>query len=121
LLEEQSRCERDLSAIKSEIRIFERAYEQVLGARITELEQLEWQISGFLGSDAGEEHLKYYHAADNGSSSRPIGSTTSLLDDDPDTATVMVEKSIKSLYREVAKAIHPTWLWMTASVYDARN
>jgi len=107
LLEEQSRCERDLSAIKSEIRIFERAYEQVLGARITELEQLEWQISGFLGSDAGEEHLKYYHAADNGSSSRPIGSTTSLLDDDPDTATVMVEKSIKSLYREVAKAIHP--------------
>lgn len=107
LLEEQSRCERDLSAIKSEIRIFERAYEQALGARITELEQLEWQISGFLGSASGEEHHKYYHAADSGSSSRPIGSTTSLLDDDPDTSTVMEEKSIKALYREVAKAIHP--------------
>lgn len=107
LLEEQSRCELDLATIKSEIRIFERAYEQVLGARITELEQLEWQISGFLGSDAGEEHHKYYHAADNGSSSRPIGATTSLLDDDPDTTSVTEEKSTKALYREVAKAIHP--------------
>lgn len=107
LLEEQVRVERDLSAIKAEIRVFERAYEQLLGARITELEQLEWQISGLLGSDAGEEHHKYYHAADHGSPSRPIGTSTSLLDDDPDTTTVIEEKSLKALYREVAKTIHP--------------
>lgn len=106
LLEDQSRCERDLTAIKSEIRVFERAYEQMLGARITELEQLEWQISGLLGNDTGEEHHKYYHAADNDASSRPIG-TTSLLDDDPDTTPIMAEKSLKALYREVAKTIHP--------------
>lgn len=106
LLEEQSRCERDLSAIKAEIRVFERAYEQLLDGRISELEQLEWQISGLLGSDAGEEHHKYYHTSDYETTSRPLG-TTSLLDDDPDTTTILEEKSLKALYREVAKTIHP--------------
>lgn len=106
LLEDQARCERDLSAIKGEIRVFERAYEQLLGARITELEQLEWQISGLLGSDADEEHHKYYHTSEHETLSRPLG-TTSLLDDDPDTTSIMEEKSLKALYREVAKTIHP--------------
>lgn len=105
LLEEQSRCERKLAGIKSEIRAFERAYEQVLGARISELEQLEWQISGLLGSDSDEEHHKYYHAAHD-SAGHPLGAT-SLLDDDPDTTPIMEEKSLKALYREVAKTIHP--------------
>ncbi len=107
LLEDQARAERDLAAVKAEIRLFERTYEQMLGARITELEQLEWQISGLLGDTAGEEHHKYYHTADNGSAARPIGSATSLLDDDPDTTPMVEEKSLKALYREVAKTIHP--------------
>lgn len=106
LLENQARCERDLSAIKAEIRVFEQTYEQLLGARISELEQLEWQISGLLGSDADEEHHKYYHTADHEAANRPL-TTTSLLDDDPDTTSIMAEKSLKALYREVAKAIHP--------------
>lgn len=106
LLEDQARCERDLSAIKGEIRIFERAYEQLLGARISELEQLEWQISGLLGSDTDEEHHKYYHTSEHEALNRPLG-TTSLLDDDPDTTSIMEEKSLKALYREVAKTIHP--------------
>lgn len=106
LLEEQARHERELAAAKAEIRSFERAYEQMLGARISELEQLEWQISGLLGTDEGEEHQKYYHATENGNTARPIGAT-SLLDDDPDTTPVTEEKSLKALYREVAKAIHP--------------
>lgn len=106
LLEEQTRHERELASLKAEIRTFERSYEQMLGARIAELEQLEWQIGGLLGSDEGEEHLKYYHTAENGSAARP-SVATGLLDDDPDTTGVTEEKSLKGLYREVAKAIHP--------------
>lgn len=106
LLEEQSRCEKKLAGIKAEIRSFERAYEQVLGARISELEQLEWQISGLLGSDHDEEHHKYYHTTHD-VAGRPLGTTTRLLDDDPDTTPILEEKSLKALYREVAKTIHP--------------
>lgn len=105
LLEEQSHHERELATIKSEIRLFERAYEQVLGGRIAELEQLEWQISGLLGTgERTEEHHKYFHTA-TGSSAMPAGTT--LLDDDPETTTIVEEKSLKALYREVAKTIHP--------------
>ncbi len=106
LLEEQSRYERDISAIKTEIRVFERAYEQILGARIAELEQLEWQISGLLDTEDRKEHHKFYHAAEYDTASRSHG-PTSLLDDDPDTTSLMEEKSLKALYRVVAKAIHP--------------
>jgi len=67
LLEEQSDREREFATIKAEIRLFERAYEQVLGGRIAELEQLEWQISGLLGSkERKEEHHKYFHTAESG-------------------------------------------------------
>jgi hypothetical protein len=107
LLEEQSLIERELAAIKAEIRIFERSYEQMLGERIAELEQLEWQINGLLGAtETEDEHHKYFHTAEEVSSTSFTGRTT-LLDDDPDTTTILEEKSIKSLYRELAKTIHP--------------
>lgn len=107
LLEEQSGHERELATIKSEIRLFERAYEQVLGGRIAELEQLEWQISDLLGTgEREEEHHKYFHTADN-SGATPQASVTSLFDDGPETTTILEEKSLKALYREVAKTIHP--------------
>ena len=107
LLEDQSIAERELAAIKSEIRVFERSYEQMLGSRIAELEQLEWQISGLLGTgEADEEHHKYFHTTESSPSGSNFSRTT-LLDDDADSTTLLEEKSLKSLYREVAKSIHP--------------
>lgn len=107
LLEEQSLIERELASIKAEIRIFENSYQQMLGGKITELEQLEWQISGLLGTgETGEEHHKYYHTTEQQSAKSRTGKTT-LLDDDPDSTGLLEEKSLKSLYREVAKTIHP--------------
>lgn len=107
LLEEQSLIERELAAIKAEIRVFERSYEQMLGDRIYELEQLEWEISGLLGtSESDEEHHKYFYTSEQESAASPFA-RTSLLDDDPDTTSILEVKSLKSLYREVAKSIHP--------------
>jgi hypothetical protein len=107
LIEEQSLIERELAAIKAEIRIFERSYEQILGGRISELEQLEWQISGLLGTgEAEEEHHKYFHTSEQESSSSRF-TRTSWLDDDPDNTSILQEKSLKALYREIAKLIHP--------------
>lgn len=107
LLEKQSLIERELAAIKAEIRVFERSYEQMLGGRISELEQLEWQISGLTGNgESDEEHHKYFYTTEQETTASHFSRTT-LLDDNPETTTIFEEKSLKALYREVAKLIHP--------------
>jgi hypothetical protein len=95
--------EQDYSSLKSEIRAFEQVYEDILGARIQSLEDLEWQLKGLLGEATGErsgEPLKqspsYTH----------FQHTTDLLDDDEAPQDV-ANLSLKSLYRGVAKAVHP--------------
>lgn len=105
-----ARCQSELlqheqlyGALKAEIIMFEQVYEDILGVRIEALEDLEWQLQGLLG-DAAEEYaagsLKQEEAFSH------FHHTTDLLDDDdspPDTANL----SLKSLYRGVAKAVHP--------------
>ena len=100
---ELQRREQEYSRLKSEIRAFEQVYEDMLGARIQHLEDLEWQLMGLLGetkADSPAEPLKqapsYTH----------FQHTTDLLDDDeaPQDAENL---SLKSLYRGVAKAVHP--------------
>src|ERR1035437_9263550 len=97
------RREQDYSRLKSEIRMFEQVYEDILGVRIQTLEDLEWQLKGLLGEttiDNSTESLKqspsYTH----------FQHTTDLLDDDEAVQDV-ANISLKSLYRGVAKAVHP--------------
>lgn len=96
--------ERAFSALKNEIRMFERVYEEVLGTRIAELEDLEWQLNGLLGKEEAAEEA--------GSSTCDEAFThfphlTDLLDDDAEAVGDLPRKTLKHLYREVAKAIHP--------------
>lgn len=95
--------ERDYSRLRSEIRVFEQVYEDILGIRIQTLEDLEWQLKGLLGetvaaasSESLNQSPSYTH----------FQHTTDLLDDDeaPQDAANL---SLKSLYRGVAKAVHP--------------
>jgi len=95
--------EKAYSLLKSEIRIFEQVYEDILGVRLGVLDDLEWQLRGILGETVTESKIEslreeqqfsYFH------------NTTDLLDEDdcqPDPSNL----SIKSLYRGVAKAVHP--------------
>ncbi len=99
--------ESEFSRLKSTIRMFEQVYEEVLGDRISILEDLEWQLNGLLddsetveplSSPASTDAFSYFHHR------------TDLLDDDNDDINPDPKsppKSIKSLYRAVAKAIHP--------------
>jgi hypothetical protein len=92
--------------LKSEIRMFEQVYEGILGARIAVLEDLEWQLNGLLdssetpeplASQASNDAFAYFHHR------------TDLLDDDGDydQDPLSPPRNLKSLYRAVAKAIHP--------------
>lgn len=100
------RREQAFNQLRTEIRVFEQVYEEILGARISALEDLEWQIKGLLDSEEiepvpqAEQQEKEQHYSH-------FQHTTDLLDDDdvspPDTSRL----SLKSLYRGVAKAVHP--------------
>jgi len=95
--------EQAYSALKAEIRTFEQVYEDILGVRIEVLEDLEWQLRGFIGAAATEfkaESLKQEQQFSH------FQHTTDLLDED-DFETDTSNLSIKSLYRGVAKAVHP--------------
>lgn len=95
--------ERVYNLLKSEIRMFEQVYEEILGTRIEALEDLEWQLQGFLGEG---EVVRNAESLEQQTLFTHIQQSTDLLDEDevqPDTAQL----SLKSLYRGVAKAVHP--------------
>lgn len=94
----------ELREFKKEIKIFEHLYEEKLGHRIAILEELEWQLSGLLGQGVVQEEPL---------SSRPTNDAftyfhhrTDLLDDSENTLDHK-HKNFKTLYRDVAKTIHP--------------
>lgn len=95
--------EQAYNTLKSEIRMFEQVYEDILGTRIEVLEDLEWQLQGLLGEGAKavsaaslkqEPSFSHFHH------------TTDLLDDE-ESPVDTADLSLKSLYRGVAKAVHP--------------
>lgn len=97
------RREKDYSRLKSEIRMFEQVYEDILGVRIQNMEDLEWQLMGLLGETKVEKSTEPLKKS---SPYTGFQHTTDLLDDDEvmqDSANL----SLKSLYRGVAKAVHP--------------
>ncbi|OGR30575.1 MAG: hypothetical protein A2X83_06795 [Desulfuromonadales bacterium GWD2_54_10] len=96
--------ERVFSVFKAEIRMFEQVYEEILGTRIAELEELEWQLNGLLGK---QDVATVTGAAERDDSLAFSQHHTDLLDDDAEPALDVHHKSLKNIYREVAKAIHP--------------
>ncbi|BCS53709.1 J domain-containing protein [Geobacter sp. SVR] len=96
--------EQAYTELKSEIRSFEQVYAQVLGARISQLEDLEWQLNGLLEGE-GEKGASVSSLNEEGFTQ--FQHRTDLLDDDFAPMPGGSQKSLKSLYREVAKAIHP--------------
>jgi len=99
--------ERSFSAFRDEIRLFEQVYEEILGARIAQLEDLEWQLDGLLGGDCAVEEVDGAATDDTNDTFSHFQNYTDLLDDDAGEEPDAPSKSLKHLYREVAKAIHP--------------
>lgn len=106
LKERCSSLEAVYATLKSEIRTFEQQYEGALGGRIAVLEDLEWQLNGLLDgvepvetvtSTARNDAFAYFHHR------------TDLLDEEADGEPDphCPPSNLKSLYRAVAKAIHP--------------
>jgi hypothetical protein len=96
--------EQSYATLKAEIRQFEQHYEALLGARIRILEDLEWQLKGLLGNDdivSDADSVEFEETVSN------FHHRTDLLDDDDTPVPDEPQKRLKSLYREVAKAIHP--------------
>lgn len=101
---QQSELEQCYTTLKSEIRTFEQTYEKILGTRISELEDLEWQLKGLLGTD---DEVTESESSPYEETFAQFHHRTDLLDDDNGPVPDLQKKSLKNLYREVAKAIHP--------------
>jgi hypothetical protein len=101
LKSELQQREQEFRRLKGEIRLFEQIYEDILGVRISELEDLEWQLKGLL---SGEQELSS-EALKQSSVYTHFEHTTDLLDEEPLPGAA--DLSLKSLYRSVAKAVHP--------------
>lgn len=95
--------EQAYNQLKSEIRMFEQVYEDILGVRIQTLEDLEWQLKGLLGETVAESSTE---SLKQSTSHTHFQHTTDLLDDEEVPQNV-ANLSLKSLYRGVAKAVHP--------------
>lgn len=104
LQRQQTELEQEFADLKGGIRRFEQEYERLLGSRIARLEELEWQVKGLLEPDG---RMQESDAAFPEETITPFRSRTDLLDDDEIPAGEGPRKSLKNLYREVAKAIHP--------------
>jgi len=95
--------EQAFAELRQGIKKFEQLYEQLLGGRISILEDLEWQLKGMLGSEGTADADDSLQQDDF----THFQTRSDLLDDDADPVKTSAQKSLKSLYREVAKAIHP--------------
>lgn len=91
--------------LKAEIKLFEQVYEDILGVRIQTLEDMEWQLKGFLGDSAAKESAEPLIRKQSAAYAQ-FRYTTDLLDDE-DVPQDPENLSLKSLYRGVAKAVHP--------------
>jgi hypothetical protein len=100
---ELQRHERVYNSLKSEIRMFEQVYEDILGCRIQALDDLEWQLKGLLGESVADYSSTTAKVPPTYSH---FQHTTDLLDDE-DVVQNVDNLSLKSLYRAVAKAVHP--------------
>ena len=104
LQERLAEREQFYSAFRGEIREFELLYDEVLGSRITVLDDLEWQLDGLLGKSAPEKVTVQQHKWDADQSFKHY---SDLLDEATGPEPDIYGKNLKNLYREVAKAIHP--------------
>ncbi|HEY4744953.1 MAG TPA: J domain-containing protein, partial [Desulfuromonadaceae bacterium] len=94
------------AAFRADIRRFEQRYEEMLGVRIAQLEDLEWQLDGLLGGDRSGDGEASEPVEDEDEFAR-FQHYTDLLDDEEEPEPDAPRQSLKHLYREVAKAIHP--------------
>ena len=88
--------ERFFSVFKAEIRRFELLYEEALGARIAQLEDLEWQLEGLLDGDRGAVALE---PSDDEQEFTRFQHYTDLLDEDEEPEPDAPRQSLKHLYR----------------------
>ncbi len=107
---EQALAERELelSTIKSEIRVFEKQYQQTVGVKHQELDEVRAQVMGLASQfypRSDEFRNKAKSARDQAKKS--AGDYQGVEDDSKWEQKFMPSEELKKLFRDVAKKIHP--------------
>lgn len=99
-------CELRLVSLKRELADFEKRYIQKVGALYAELDDIEAQIAEFLARQVPKD-VKAQNAARDARAQAEESRATVTGIIVRETARSSTSSSLKSLYREVAKRIHP--------------
>ena len=103
---ELAQCELDLATLRAELHTFEASYTRTVGARLAELDEIEAQIA------EGEARLKpkdnrIKEQATQARVQAQESAEATGITQEPKKEKFKPSESLKKLYREVAKSIHP--------------
>lgn len=104
---ELSQRELDLATLKAELRVFEAKYLRIVGVRYTELDVIEAEIAKFQASlNPGDNEAQEF-AKQAYNRAKESAQAASGIQEPPQHNKFTPSETLKALYREIAKKIHP--------------
>lgn len=104
---ELAQRELDLATLQAELRTFENRYLRIVGVRYTKLDEIEAQIAEALARLNPKDSKAKKQAAEARTKAQESTQTTDNIQEPKQQNQFKPSESLKKLYREVAKRIHP--------------
>ena len=104
---ELSQRELELATFQGEMHAFERRYLHIVGVRYAELDEIEARIAEALARQNAKDHNARQRAADARAKAQESAEATGAARQEKQQTDFTPSDSLKKLYREIAKRIHP--------------
>src|SRR3990172_8580382 len=104
---ELAQHELDLATLQAELRAFENRYLRIVGVRYTKLDEIEAQIAEALARLNPKDSKAKKQAAEARTKAQESAQATGNIQEQKEPLRFKPSESLKKLYREVAKRIHP--------------
>ena len=99
--------ELDLATLQAELHVFERRYLHIVGVRYAELDEIEAQIAEALAEASPKSSEAQERASQARSQANESAQASKIAQEPGRRDTFTPSDTLKKLYREVAKCIHP--------------
>lgn len=99
--------ELELATLQAELKVFEQRYLAIVGVRYAGLDEIEAQIAQILARRTPADVEAQEHAEQARSQAKDSAGATGAAREEPTPTRFIAGESLRSLYRQVAKAVHP--------------
>jgi chromosome segregation ATPase len=104
---ELAQRELDLATLQAELHAFENRYLRIVGVRYAELDEIEAQIAEAIANLNPKDSEAQEQAAEARAQAQESAEATGNIQEQKEPLKFKPSESLKKLYREVAKSIHP--------------